>query len=112
MTKETGLLSAEELNNLEATHGKLLHFWLQVSEGENAHFYLRQYKRQHAEAAMKTTSAEGAMAGGRYLLDNLFVAGDERVRSDEDEHVTIRISASWVISQSVELLPGGLIKNS
>jgi hypothetical protein len=110
-TQETGLLSVEKIDALKEEHGEVIHHKLKVSETENAHFYTRKYKRAHVESALKTQTNEGSLAGGRVLLDALYVGGDSRVISEEDADVDIRISASLHMAQTVNFLSGEVIKN-
>lgn len=109
--QEVGLLSAQELDALKAEYGEVSHLKLKVSDEENSHFYLKKYTRHHVEAAMKTQSREGTQAGGRSLLDSLFIAGDKRVLSEDAKDVDIRISASLLTSTTVNFLEGEVIKN-
>lgn len=104
---EVGKASEEQLAKWKEEHKEVLCIELNNDKANEKCFgYLRKYKRQHVAEAYNRSAKEGLVAAGNYLMKNLWIGGDERMISEEVEHVDIAISADHQAATFIEFLSG------
>lgn len=104
---EVGKASPEQIAKWQEEHKAILVIELKnKKENELCFGYLRKYKRVHVSEAYSKSAKEGLLAAGHYLIQNLWIGGDERLRSEDVEHVDLAISADNKAASFIEFLEG------
>lgn len=96
------------LEQLKAEHGDVQTLTLTSDNGTTvAVAYLKPAGRPIVARALSLISQSKILEAGEYILENCFVAGDDKVLSDE----FVKMSASMKAVELVKLLDGELKKN-
>lgn len=104
-TLEFGKATPEQLEAWKKQYKKVVEIVVTTPDGKS-YIYLRKYGRVHIERAYTISQQEGLLACGRYLLDNLFIAGDERVNVlDNDDYADLQLAAQKASASFFDFFP-------
>lgn len=106
---EVGKATDEQIAAWKAEHKHVLLLEI-TTDTEVCYGYMRKYKRVHVEQAFVKSGNEGLLVAGKYLLDNLWLGGDSRLVSEDDEHVDYALAAQFRAGSYVKFF-GGEVKN-
>jgi hypothetical protein len=106
---EVGKATEDQIAAWKAEHKNVLVIEIET-EMETCYGYMRKYKRVHIEQAFVKSGNEGLLVAGKYLLDNLWLGGDARLVSDNEDDVDYALSAQYRAGSYVKFF-GGEVKN-
>lgn len=99
-----GKVTEDRLAELKLENKDMKVIVVKVSDTEHSYGYIRKYQIHSLEKAWRMSSTEGTLSAGRYLLQQLWIEGDERMKSIDPDHVEIAATAAHQVSKLFEFL--------
>ena len=95
-----------QIDAWKQAHGAVYQVTVNVAEGETAVCYLKKAGRNVVAYALTQLASNRLLEAGEFILDNCFIGGDERFKTDED----IRIAGAQQAAGVVQVMQGELVK--
>ena len=88
-----GGVSKSRMASWKKEFGKVHKIEVKVSESEKVTGYLREPSRDQYGTCAQIAQKKTALAGGEFILNNCWLGGDDRIKSDDKVYISAAISA-------------------